>query len=178
MEQKNLVKRPYGLAWKGGNNNLIIDCQDQDALKKIISEGLYQAISLYTKETPELNVKIMVPVILEKWRMSPMRVVTNAIKKIMAGERKIYGLVTPHDINKMIQDEVELLAIDQEEEHYDRKGYGEEDMSPRISSRFTDKNVRSISSIVGNKSDTKSDNKEADKKFNAYNKKIKKLHNK
>ncbi len=144
-KQTNLAKRPYGLAWKGGNENLIMYCQDQDALKKIVSEGLYQAISLYTKETPELNVKIMVPVILKKWEMSPMSVITNAIQKIMAGERKIFGMVTPHDINKMIQDEVELLAIDQEEQHYDIKGYGKEDMSPRVSSRHRDKNVMRIS---------------------------------
>jgi len=153
-------------------------CQEQEALKKIISEGLYQAISLYTKETPELNVKIMVPVILEKWAMSPMSVVTNAIKKIMAGERKIYGLVTPHDINEMIQYEVELLSIEKDEEHYNRKGFGEVDTSPRISSRLTDKNVRSISSLVGNKSETKNDSKESSKRFEDYNKKIKKLQSK
>ena len=133
----NLVKKPLGLEWRGGNN-LIASCKDQNALRIILSEGLYEAISLYTRDTPEKNVKIMLPELLEHYKYEPVSVFINAINKIKRGERKIFGLVTPHDMKELIEEELNEIAIARENKPAENKGYGTSSTDPRTSSRWQD----------------------------------------
>ena len=75
---------------------------------------------------------------LEKYKYDPIAVFINVINKIIGGERKIYGIVTPNDIKEMIDDELEVLAIDREFKHNERKGHGEVEISKRHSGRISD----------------------------------------
>lgn len=131
------MKRLYGLEWKGGSN-VVKYCKDQDALRKIISEGLYNAISLFTKETPETNVSMMVADILEDYQHDSIDVIINAIKDIRKGKYKVYGLVTPSLIREAITDQLENQAIELERQHEKNKGYGSIEITERKSGRISD----------------------------------------
>ena len=133
----DLQKKPLNLAWRDGNT-IIKNCHDQEALKKILSEGLYQAISLYTKDTPEQNVRIMMDDILELYKFDDVTVIINAITKIRRGDFKVYGLVTPNIIKDAIHIELEELALNREREHEKNKGYKDRDTEERTSGRMSD----------------------------------------
>jgi hypothetical protein len=135
----NLVKKPLGLVWRTGRtSNIIRYCEDQEALKIVLSEGLYQAISLHSEKTSEAAVKIMILDVLEDYANDPVEVVTQAITKIRKGYRKIYGKVTPTDLREMLTEEAELISLQREREHNERKGFGEVEVSERNSGRISD----------------------------------------
>ena len=113
-------------------------CQDQNALRIILSEGLFQAISLFTRDTPEQNVKIMVQDILNDYKYEPVTVILKAIEEIRTGRVKVYGLVTPNDLREAINRQLEELAIERENEHQNSKGYGGQEISDRTSGRISD----------------------------------------
>jgi hypothetical protein len=113
-------------------------CQDQNALRIILSEGLFQAISMFTKDTPEQNVRIMVEDVLRDYRYEPVTVILRAIEEIRTGQVKVYGLVTPFDLREAINRQVELLAIERERVHENNKGYGNQEIGVRTSGRISD----------------------------------------
>ena len=133
----NLAKAPLGLEWRGGNS-IIAYCQDKEALKQILSEGLYQALSLYSKDTPESNIKVMMADLLETYQYEPVSVIIDTIKDIRVGKRKIYGMVTPNDINELLTAKLELLSIERETIHYNNKGFDSQSITERTSGRLSD----------------------------------------
>ena len=135
--EMTLARKLSSIGWNT-NGKLIVNCQNPEALKVILSEGLFQAVSLYSKDTSKQNIKLMLPALLEKFKYDPVEVFVKVIKKIVLGERKIYGMVTPNDLHEMILTELEEIAIDKENEHYENKGYGKVDPGPRVSGRISD----------------------------------------
>ena len=133
----NLAKAPLGLEWRNGNA-IIAYCQDKDALRQILSEGLFQALSLYSKDTPENNIKVMMADLLENYQYEPVSIIIDAIKDIRIGKRKIYGMVTPNDINELITAKLEEKSIEREQEHEQRKGYNTSSAEKRTSGRLSD----------------------------------------
>ena len=134
----NLVRKRYGLEWRAGNSTVIKYCKDQEGLRKVLSEGLYQAISMHTRETTKDNVKIMVQDVIKDFELDPVEVITMAITDIRKGKRKIYGMVTPFDLREMITENLELIAIQREREHNEKKGHGNVEISKRHSGRISD----------------------------------------
>jgi len=113
-------------------------CQDQEGLRRVLSEGLYQAISMHSKETTIDNIKIMVQDVIEDFELDPVEVVTMAIADIRKGKRKIYGMVTPFDLREMIHANLEIIAIQREREHNELKGHGDVEVTRRTSGRISD----------------------------------------
>lgn len=140
FDQEMIVanKKRMGLAWSGGTSTVIKYCQDKDALRKILSEGLFQAFSMFTKETPENNVKIMIKDVLEQYQYEPIEAITEAINDIRKGKYKIYGLVSPFILQGAITDNLKLISIEREREHQQKKGYGDVEISKRNSGRISD----------------------------------------
>ena len=136
--QTNLAKNRLGLEWRVGNTSVIKYCKDKNGLRKILSEGLYQAIKMQSKETPKANVIQMIKDVLEDFENEPLEVITNAITDIRKGKRKIYGMVTPFDLREMITDNLEMVTIQREREHNDLKGHGDVEVSKRTSGRISD----------------------------------------
>jgi len=120
---------------KQGKKALVRYCKDPEALRKVVSEGFYQVMSLYA-DTSEKAVSLMVPPLLEQYSSEPVEVFTNVIKKLATGQVKVYGRITPDLINELITEQLETLTLDREAEHADNKGYGAFDPGPRRSSRI------------------------------------------
>ena len=114
------------LEWQDGNK-IITFCKNKEALRVITSEALYQSISLYTKETSENNVKIMTADLLDKYQYDSFDVIVEAIKDIRQGKRKIFGLVTPHDIHSIIEEKLNDIAIQRERNHEKNKGFANQE---------------------------------------------------
>jgi hypothetical protein len=133
MEKENQLTKNSGKSFE-----IIRENKDPENLRKVLSLGLYKAISLHTKETSEENVKIMVTDILEDFAAEPIEVVTMAIADIRKGKRKIYGMVTPTDLREMITANLEKIAIHREQEHNARKGHGGVEVAVRYSGRISD----------------------------------------
>jgi hypothetical protein len=147
-KETSLVKSLSGLAWKTGDKkNLIINCADQTALRKILSEGLYQAVSLYSDDTKQGSIVTMVQDLIEDYKYDPVNVIIGTIDDIRKGRKKIYGRVNPADLREMITEKLDSIALDAEADHHDRKGYGEVDLSERDSSRNSD-GARPIANLV------------------------------
>ena len=137
-KETTLAKRQLNLEWRGGNTTVIKYCIDQEGLRKVLSEGLYQAIKMQSKDTSEENVTQMIRDVLEDFQYEPLEVITMAITDIRKGKRKIYGMVTPFDLREMITNNLELIAIQREREHNERKGHAEVEVSKRHSGRISD----------------------------------------
>lgn len=104
----------------------------------ILTEGLFGAISMHSKETKEDNVFLMVSDLMEDYQYDPVDVITMAITDIRKGKRKIYGIVTPFDLREMVTENLELIAIQREREHNERKGHGDVEVAKRFSGRISD----------------------------------------
>ena len=89
-------------------------CNNPEQLRTVVSESLYQSISLFSKETPLNNVKIIVHDLLEDFKHDDIRIVLNAIADIRKGKFKIYGMVTPHTIREAMKPYLENTAIELE----------------------------------------------------------------
>lgn len=118
--------------------NLIRYCKNKSELGTIISRALFQAVDLYSKETSQESVFIMVGDLLEDYSSDPIEIIINVVKKIRKGSIKIYGKVTPFDLRDLIQKELEGITMIRENSHHDNKGYGLQDMTPRTSGRLSD----------------------------------------
>ena len=104
----------------------------------ILTEGLFGAISMHSKETKEDNIFIMINDIMEDYKHDPVEVITMAITDIRKGKRKIYGMVTPFDLREMITENLETIAIQRERDHNELKGHGDVEVSKRHSGRISD----------------------------------------
>jgi len=133
----SLTNQQLGLEWRNGNT-LIAYCQDQTALRKILSEGLFQAFSLYSKDTPLQNVSIMMADLMDTYKYEDVGLILSVIKDIRAGKRKIYGLVTPNDVNELLTAKLDELAQAREQKHYENKGFAEIAIENRTSGRISD----------------------------------------
>ena len=123
MKELILTKKAIlKIGFKGGNATPAT-CTNKDLLRKVISEALYQSLTLYTRETPENNVKIMVHDILETYEHDSIDVITSAIKDIRTGKYKVYGLVTPNNIREAMIPYLEEQSIELERIHERNKGY-------------------------------------------------------
>lgn len=136
-KETSLVKKQLGLAWKGGNT-LIKYCEDPAALRKILSEGLFGAINLYSNETREESVKIMVADMLTDYEYEDVSLILEVIQDIRKGKRKIYGKVTPFDLREMITAKLQEQAINRERKHQDQKGFTDYEIGDRRSGRISD----------------------------------------
>ena len=116
---KNLVKNQSAIVWTVGNRKLLryFKGEEKEILRKVLSEKLFQAISLFTRETPEQNVSLMIGDILEDYSFEPVGVIISAIDNIRKGKYKVFGLVTPNVIREALAVELEDLAIERENEH-------------------------------------------------------------
>jgi len=132
----SLVKKLSGIGLKTGGE--LICHLDQTATRKILSEGLYEAVSLYNTETKPEQIKVMVADLMEDYSYDPAMVIVDVIKDIRKGKRKIYGRVTPNDLREMITEKLEQVAIERERRHQEAKGYSDFDLSERSSGRFSD----------------------------------------
>ena len=65
---------------------------------------------------------------MEQYQYEPVEVFTRVIKKLATGTRKIYGKVTPWDIQEMIGEELEQMAIERERQHEANKGFAGQDL--------------------------------------------------
>ena len=83
----------------------------------------YNSLALYSKEVKEENIKLMIPEFIEKYKHEDIAVFTNVNKAIVTGKKKIYGLVTPNDLEELFKEELENIAIEREREHEKNKGY-------------------------------------------------------
>jgi len=118
------------------NGKLVKYSKDPETLRKVLSEGLYQAISLYTNETKAEHVKIMMADVLEDCKFDPIEVITETITDIRKGRVKIYGRVTPDVLHDLITQKRETIALARERQHTANKGYSKDDPGPRSSGRI------------------------------------------
>lgn len=141
MERQKMIlaKKQFGIEWKNGDTDgLIKNCEDPEALRKILSEGFFQAFALYTNEVNKDGVSTMVKDMIEEYQFEPVAVLVETLKDIRKGKRKIFGRVTPSDLREMITEKLEVIAIERENAHAENKGYGKADLSPRTSQRNSD----------------------------------------
>ena len=68
----------------------------------------------------------MTEIIVEDCQFDPVELPLKVIKDIARGTRKIYGQVTPHDLNEMLEEERLKISLDREADHYQNKGHGVE----------------------------------------------------
>lgn len=135
----NFLKKDLNNDQLAKNQGSIIRyCKNKKELSSILSEGLFQAIDLYSKDTPVNNVFIMVSDLIEDYYNDPVEIIINVIKKIRKGNIKIYGRVTPHDLRDLITKELEDITIIRENDHHDLKGYSEQELGERASGRLSD----------------------------------------
>ena len=115
----DLVKTVSQIGFRSGSG-LIRSCENPEILRKVLSEGLFQALSLYSDVKVE-SVQLMMSSILDDFQYEPADVIIDAIKDIAGGKRKIFGRVTPNDIREVIQEKLELVAIERERKHDEQK---------------------------------------------------------
>ena len=118
--------------------NIIRYCKNKPVLYSIISEKLFESVSLYSKEITKDDVFLMVGDLIEDYKNDPIEIIINVIKKIRKGHIKIYGKVTPFDLRELIKKELEEISIIKENNHSGKKGFFEKDMTPRSSGRLSD----------------------------------------
>lgn len=118
--------------------NLIKYCKNKVELSSMVSEALYESVSLYSKETSKSDVFIMVADLIEDYPTDPVEVIINILKKIRKGYIKVYGKVDPHDLRALMKKELDDISTIRKNGHYDVKGYGNQDMSERYSGRLSD----------------------------------------
>lgn len=133
----SVIHKSLGLSFKGGST-VIKYCENPDALRKVLSEGLYGAICLFSADTNVDTVKAMIADVIEDYKHDDVSVIIDTIADIRKGKRKIYGKVTPFDLREMITEKLEKIAIDRESKHSDNKGFGEVEAGERKSGRLSD----------------------------------------
>lgn len=102
------------------SSGLIRSCDNPELLRKVLSEGLFQAVNLYSDMTPE-SVSLMMGAMLDEYQFEPTDVIIEAIKDLASGKKKIYGRVTPNDMRELIKEKMELVAIERERKHEEMK---------------------------------------------------------
>lgn len=117
--ETSLAKKVSEIGFRGGKS-IIKYSENPEHLRVILSEGLFQALSLFS-DVKEESVALMMSGILEDYQYEPVDVITEAIKDIASGRRKIYGRVTPNDIREVIQDKLEKVAEQRERDHEEKK---------------------------------------------------------
>ena len=115
----NIVKTVSEIGFKNGSK-LIMASNNPDALRKVLSEGMYQALSLYSDVKVEA-VQIMMKSIMEDYKYEPVEVIEQSIKDLAGGKKKIFGRVTPNDIREVIQENLEKVAQQREANHEAKK---------------------------------------------------------
>jgi hypothetical protein len=117
----DLVKIKQGLVWRNGNTHqLIRDCENVEMLRKVFSESLYRAMNLY-HDTDIESVKIIVGNLLDDCDYDPIDVLGHIVTQLTTGKRKIYGKVTPNDIQELLIEAREKEAIKKEKNLHDQK---------------------------------------------------------
>ena len=103
--------------WRtGSTHQLIRDCENIEVMRKIYSEGLYQAMNLYA-DTSTDQVRAIIHSLFSECQFDGFYVLDYAIKKLLSGSLKIYGRVTPSDINGLITEARNKQAEVKERQH-------------------------------------------------------------
>ena len=97
-------------------SNLVRYSNNPEVQRKVLSEGLYQALSLYSDVKVE-TVSLMMSSILEDYKNEPTHIIVDTIKDLVGGKRKIFGRVTPDIIRGLMDEKIELLSEQREREH-------------------------------------------------------------
>jgi hypothetical protein len=133
----SVIDQQTGLRFRGGST-LLGYCEDPEALRKILSEGLYGALSLFSGDTGIDAVKVMMADIIEDYKYDDVSVIIEAIKDIRKGKRKIYGKVTPFDLREIITAKLEEMADMREGQHNEIKGHGDVEVRTRTCGRISE----------------------------------------
>jgi len=103
------------IGFKNGSN-LVRYSNNPDVQRKVLSEGLYQALSLYSDVKVE-TVSLMMSSILEDYKNEPTHIIVDTIKDLVAGKRKIFGRVSPDIIRELMDEKIQLLSEERERQH-------------------------------------------------------------
>jgi len=94
---------------------------------------------------------MMVEALLDKYSSDPVEVFTLMIKRIAGGEIKVFGLVTPNTLVEALYPILEEIAVCKENDHFERKGYGQQETGIRNNATFSDALRKNFEGLKVNK---------------------------